>query len=168
MTDIPTVRPVSKMSHERDRSARIAIICLSLFAVVFLLLLSRVGVNARFVGDHLWSVDEPRDTSPSWDVLKHPAPELVSLPPEIFQRTHIAQEEIEDLEEAATAYDVVRLLRPSWLEVKEDTSVRVGYLNVGGFEALHLIRTVVIQDMRLLARRSEPYWVIEVNFRESD
>jgi hypothetical protein len=44
----------------------------------------------------------------------------------------------------------------------------VGYLNVGGFEALHLIRTVVIQDMRLLARRSEPYWVIEVNFRESD
>jgi hypothetical protein len=151
-----------------DRSARVAFISLLLFTVVFLVLLSRVGVNARFVGRNLWSVDEPRDTAPSWDVLKHPPPELVSLPPDLFQRTRIDPEEIRDLEEAATAYDVVRLLRPSWLEVKEDTSVRVGYLNIGGFEALHLIRAAVIQDMSLLARRSKPYWVISVNFRESD
>jgi hypothetical protein len=120
------------------------------------------------VGRNLWSVDEPRDTSPSWNVLEHPAPELLSLPPDIFQRTQITREEIQGLEDAPTAYDVIRHLRPSWLEVQEDTSVRIGYLNVGGFEVLRLIRTSVIRDMQLLARKSKPYWVIAVSFKEPD
>jgi hypothetical protein len=154
----------SNMNNHHDRSAHVAIVGLLLFASVFLLVLSRIGVNARFVGRNLWSVDEPRDTSPSWDVLKHPATKLVTLPPDIFQRTQITREEIQNLEDAATAYDVVRRLRPSWLEVREDTSVRVGNLPVGGFEVLHAIRTPVIESMRLMARRSEPYWIIRVDF----